>query len=111
MNGTPFVHTTHWKEQAISFEGAEPARYEQKEGKFKLRCEKCGSPIGTWSSKTDEYSIWPSTLNRDRSGKPIGLDLMKPTGHIFYDTRVIDIDDGLPKWDEYEIKAEGKLEK
>jgi hypothetical protein len=35
-------------------------------------------------------------------GKIIGWDLIKPTAHQFYGTRVIDVNDGLSKWEGYE---------
>ncbi len=60
INGAPFIWTSHWKYDAVKWEGADgrtppdfgPAlqTWESMPGrKFKLRCTHCGSPLGTWS--------------------------------------------------------------
>ena len=54
MNGAPFIHTTHWKEGALVWGDLKPARFLQKEGKWKLSCEKCRSPLGTWNEEKKE---------------------------------------------------------
>ncbi|KAF7785197.1 hypothetical protein Agabi119p4_1362 [Agaricus bisporus var. burnettii] len=33
------------------------------------------------------------------------FDKIKPTAHIFYKTRMLDVPDGLPKWDGYENQS------
>ena len=58
------------------------------------------------------YSIWPVLFTRDSAtGKLEARDdpsiwtWLKPTGHIFYETRLFDVNDGLPKWEGYEHKS------
>jgi hypothetical protein len=39
------------------------------------------------------------------AGKIIGIEHVRATAHMFYDTRMLDVDDGLGKWDGYENKS------
>lgn len=50
--------------------------------------------------------MWAATLDRDADGKIIGWDIMKPSAHIFYDTRMLDIKDDLSKWTGYEGQSD-----
>lgn len=55
------------------------------------------------------WTIWPSTLERtdpDGEGPIEGLLLLAPNEHQFYGAwRMLDIQDGLPKWDGYADKS------
>ena len=44
-------------------------------------------------------------LERDKEGKIIGWDDLQPTAHIFYGTRILDINDSLSKWDGYKDRS------
>lgn len=47
-------------------------------------------------------------------GGLIGWDWAKPTDHIFYGTRIMDIDDDLDKWEGFANQSErvvGKLKR
>jgi hypothetical protein len=55
------------------------------------------------------WSVWPVLFSRNIETKRLLIQddadvwaWIKPTGHIFYGTRVLDIDDGLGKWEGYE---------
>ncbi|PRP81786.1 hypothetical protein PROFUN_10775 [Planoprotostelium fungivorum] len=115
LNGAPFIWTTHWKGKAVKFSnipGEEMTKeklkdinnlssYNSKEQKYKLRCTNCGTPMGSWSEKRQGYSLWPSTLERTSDNKIPAMDVLKPTDHIFYGSRSMDIQDNLPKWEGY----------
>ncbi|EPQ32142.1 uncharacterized protein PFL1_00339 [Pseudozyma flocculosa PF-1] len=123
LNGAPFVWTTHWKKDAVAWSssgGEAPLRstvqqqlgdvdglelYESLPGrKFKIRCARCGTPMGSWSEAGERFSIWPSTLERPEGDKAAlaHTDTFRPQGHIFYGPwRVMDIADDLPKYDGY----------
>jgi hypothetical protein len=45
-------------------------------------------------------------LDRNEEGKIVGWDIAKPTTHIFYGTRMLDVNDNLSKWEGYESKSE-----
>ncbi|KAG0149858.1 hypothetical protein CROQUDRAFT_668966 [Cronartium quercuum f. sp. fusiforme G11] len=120
LNGSPFVWTTHWKHQALVWispsmvpfnskvEGGLPETvdvFESMPGrKFKLRCKSCGSPIGSYSTTLSRN---PSNHYSDRHTNPIiGWDLIKPTVHQFYGTRIMDVKDQLTRWAGYEAQSE-----
>ncbi|KAH9812035.1 Mss4-like protein [Melampsora americana] len=131
LNGSPFVWTTHWKEDSLRWlnstkmipfnhlnEGLPDTLeiYESMPGrKYKLRCKKCGSPVGSYSIIKKEWTIWGTTFERfksdenpsdDSTSKIKGWDLIKPNTHIFYGTRIMDIVDELSKWTGYEGQSE-----
>ena len=54
------------------------------------------------NSRTGRCSVWAACLERDEHGQIINKEMIKPNGHIFYSTRMLDIRDGVAKWDGYE---------
>ncbi|MEA2061623.1 MAG: GFA family protein [Thermodesulfobacteriota bacterium] len=58
----------------------------------KVRCGRCGTPIADEGRKM--WLAFPSLFN---FGQQIPASF-KPTCHIFYGTRVMEHQDGLPKW-------------
>jgi len=54
------------------------------------------------TTRTDEVSVWGPHFARDESGRVLRWDEVRPTAHIFYGTRLLDIDDDLGKWEGYE---------
>ena len=42
----------------------------------------------------------------DDLGRILRWDELRPTAHMFYGTRLLDIEDGLGKWEGYEGKSE-----
>jgi len=73
------------------------------------RCKKCGCTIASYNRKLDKWRVWGAQFERDGEGRIIGWDTIKPTAHIFYETRMVDVQDDLGKWVGYEGKSE-KLE-
>jgi hypothetical protein len=61
--------------------------------------------VSSYNAKTDRWSVWGCQLERDENGKIKGWDIAKPTAHMFYGTRVLDVGDGLSKWEGYENKS------
>lgn len=60
----------------------------------KVSCNQCGTPIADEGRRM--WLAFPTLFDFGQStGTP---DAFKPTCHIFYGQRVIDIDDNLPKW-------------
>jgi hypothetical protein len=60
----------------------------------KVRCSKCGTPIADEGRRM--WLAFPSLFN---FGHPARIpESFKPTCHLFYGSRVIDIQDDLPKW-------------
>lgn len=45
-------------------------------------------------------------MKRDEGGKIERWELVKPSAHIFYGTRMLDIKDDLGKWEGYEGKSD-----
>jgi hypothetical protein len=67
------------------------------------RCKTCHSYIGATNSKTNVWSLKSAHLKRDPKTNLIrNFERIRPTAHIFYETRMLDVPDGLPKWDGYE---------
>ncbi len=60
----------------------------------KLRCAGCGTPIA--DEGRNMWLAFPTLF--DFGAPPEVPESIKPTCHIFYDMRVMDMDDGLPKW-------------
>jgi hypothetical protein len=61
--------------------------------------------VASHNTKTDKWSVWGVQFERDESGAMKDLDSVKPTAHIFYETRLVEITDELGKWDGYEGKS------
>ncbi|KAF8295726.1 hypothetical protein DL93DRAFT_2091635 [Clavulina sp. PMI_390] len=77
--------------------------------KHRYRCKTCGANIASWHESKQKWSVWTATFDRKETegqdGPPgtqiSGWEWAKPTDHQFYDTRMLDINDGLPKWEGY----------
>ena len=128
INGAPYIWTTHWKKEAVTWSSpaSSPsaqkqvdARVQQVMGssvttaqlyeslpgrKFKVRCSECGNPMGSWNDAKQQWSIWPSTLARpegDKTGIPV-TEAFPATAHMFYGPGRIATGTGdLPKFAGY----------
>lgn len=60
----------------------------------KVSCARCGTPIADEGRRM--WLAFPSLF--DFGTPPQVPEAFKPTCHIFYGARVMDVDDGLPKW-------------
>ncbi|ESK96248.1 hypothetical protein Moror_7238 [Moniliophthora roreri MCA 2997] len=104
LNGCPFVHTLHFSPSALQWThiGGNTAldmyRVKDKPAKQRFRCKTCGSCIASYHSERQSWSILGAQLER------IPEDF-KPTAHIFYGTRLLDVNDGLDKWEGYQGKS------
>ncbi|GAW09682.1 hypothetical protein LENED_011860 [Lentinula edodes] len=70
--------------------------------KKRFRCKGCGACVASYSTTKFKYSVWAGQFERDEEGKIRNWDLIKPTAHMFYATRMLDFNDELPKWEGYE---------
>ncbi|OJA09790.1 hypothetical protein AZE42_08084 [Rhizopogon vesiculosus] len=103
----------HFDAVAFTWTHSEPHEYQLdfydnplKPYKRRFRCKTCGVGIASYNSQTQRFSVWGATLDRNQEGKIVGWDVAKPTAHIFYGTRLLDVNDNLSKWDGYESKSE-----
>jgi len=80
-----------------------------KSWKTRYRCRKCGVQIASHNNKRKVWSVWGSQLDRNPETNLIKYrepgsamdELIKPTCHMFYGTRLLDVNDGLDKWEGY----------
>jgi hypothetical protein len=68
----------------------------------RTRCRACGVTVASHNSRTGEVSVWGAHFARDESGRVLRWDEVRPTAHIFYGTRLLDVGDDLGKWEGYE---------
>ena len=52
--------------------------------------------------KAGSCSVWGAHLARDTAGRIVDSTRLRPTAHIFYGTRMLDVPDDLGKWEGYE---------
>lgn len=50
--------------------------------------------------------MWGPHFARDESGRVLRWDEVRPTAHIYYGTRLLDINDDLGKWEGYEGESD-----
>ncbi len=60
----------------------------------KVSCALCGTPIADEGRRM--WLAFPTLFDFDEAGKV--PEAFRPTCHIFYGQRAVDVDDGLPKW-------------
>lgn len=60
--------------------------------------------MASYNSQKDVWSVWGAQLERE-DGITKNLEDLKPTAHIFYGTRLVDVNDELGKWEGYENKS------
>lgn len=95
--------------------------FAEKPYKTRYRCKKCGVGVAVHNTLLKKYCVWGALFSRyysessdsesgGSSGTPLVAvgrirqdvwDIIKPDAHIFYGTRMLDIDDGLDKWEGY----------
>ncbi|GLB43534.1 putative glutathione-dependent formaldehyde-activating enzyme [Lyophyllum shimeji] len=103
-----FVHSIHFSASALKWTHAEPhvaALVTFPKGE-NLKCKECGSDVAYKDPEGTRYIVWGAQLERDEQGKTKDWDTVKPTAHIFYGTRVVDVDDELGKWAGYANRSE-----
>lgn len=99
----------HFNGPAFSWTHAEPHEavldfYDNhlKPWKRRWRCKKCGSNVASYNSRTEKWSVWGAEMARDEFGSIRSWEVAKPSAHIFYGTRMLNVNDDLPKWEGYE---------
>jgi len=113
LTSCPFVHTVHFPDSAFMWTHEEPNEKvlhtfspPEKQYKTRYRCSNCGACVASKNSKANKWSIWVSQLERNEEGKLKYCEELKPTAHMFYGTRMVDVNDGIGKWLGYENKSE-----
>ncbi|EIM92394.1 uncharacterized protein STEHIDRAFT_89359 [Stereum hirsutum FP-91666 SS1] len=109
LNACPYNWTIHNDASNFTFTHPQPHAERldsfvnpDKPWKTRFRCKTCGCTVASKNSKTNNVSVWGPHLERDNEGMIKRSDEVKPTAHIFYGTRIADVNDGLPKWEGYE---------
>ncbi|KAJ6623056.1 Mss4-like protein [Mycena sp. CBHHK59/15] len=112
LSGSAFIWTIHFPAAAFSWSHEEPRDAaldlyvtDGKPWKTRYRCKRCGGCVSSYNSKTEHWSVWGAQLERDDGGETKNIDEVKPTAHIFYGTRLVDVKDDLGKWEGYEDKS------
>ncbi|KAI0087162.1 Mss4-like protein [Irpex rosettiformis] len=130
LSGCPFVHTVHFPASQFSWiipdysppssptfspsPHSEPKHLSlldtysipNRPHKTRFRCKNCGACVASYNSLKDTFSIWGAHLSRDGQGKIERWEVVKPSAHIFYGTRMVEVRDGLGKWEGYEGRSE-----
>ncbi|KAJ7595007.1 Mss4-like protein [Mycena floridula] len=108
LNAAAFIHTLHFSAASFSWTSSDFETSHDtfcltsKPWKKRVRCKTCGTCVASYNSKKDSFSVWGVQLNRDEaSGKIKDWEAVRPTEHIFYGTRLVEVDDTLPKWEGY----------
>ncbi|KAK7063888.1 Mss4-like protein [Favolaschia claudopus] len=109
MNGAAFIWTIHFPATAFIWTHSEPHSValnsyaaEDKPWKTRYRCKNCGVCVASRNTETESVSVWGVQLERHEDGATKDLDSVRPTAHIFYATRIVDVQDNLGKWEGYE---------
>ena len=106
-----FILTVHFPASCVRWIHPEPqadalASYSvsTKPWKLRWRCRICGCTVATHNTRQDKWSVYGAHFDRNASGI-IGWDTIRPTAHIFYETRLVDVQDDLGKWTGYENES------
>ncbi|KAJ7292927.1 Mss4-like protein [Mycena rebaudengoi] len=109
MTGSALIWTIHVASEVFSWTHSEPHDAaldsyvtEGKTYKTRYRCKRCGCCVSSYNSNTEHWSVFGPQLERVEGGEIKNLDIVKPTAHIFYGTRLVDVADELGKWEGYE---------
>lgn len=111
LQGAPYTRYAYFPPGAIKPRpGSEEfvVKFNSSENLARYHCGVCGAPVyGVNSAKGFECMGCPiAALEREPNGKVLNGEGIKLNGHIFYDTRVADVDDGVPKHAGYPPEAE-----
>lgn len=89
-HSAPINAWSGWPANKVSVSG--PITESDKDpGSGRISCSKCGGNVANRKPTAKMMVIYPMTLANS------GLDF-QPNMHIFYDERVMDVNDGLPKF-------------
>jgi len=109
--GSAFIWTIHFPAAAFAWTHSDPPNIvldtyvtEGKPWKTRYRCKNCGCCVASYNDKTMAWSVWGTQLERENEVTK-NLDGVEPSAHIFYGTRLVDVNDELGKWEGYENKS------
>ncbi|KAK0199143.1 Mss4-like protein [Armillaria mellea] len=106
IKAAAFSHTIHFPGSSFSWtHNAAMDVYPSKPGQDRYRCANCGTVVACHKTESNKWSVYGGQIERDAAGKIMHWELLKPTAHQFYDTRMVDVLDDLGKWDGYENKS------
>ena len=80
-----------WPTDAVTFSGGETITSKTSDASGRVSCAKCGGCLANHKPKVNMTVVYPMTL----AGSGLAY---RPAFHIFYDERVMDVADGLPKF-------------
>lgn len=109
IHGAPMQWAVIFHKDAIRFvAGEESLVYYNSDSKqkehtlpCKVSCPDCGTLIADEGRRM--WLVFPSLFQFDDDEVP---ESFKPSCHIFYGQRIVDIDDGLPKWSGHKDKSD-----
>lgn len=110
LHGAPMQWAAIFQKHDVSFTaGAQHLRFynstldrHERVPPCKVSCALCGTLIAD-----DGRNMWLAFPTLFDFGSPPRVpEAFKPTCHIFYDMRVMDVDDGLPKWSGHKGSSE-----
>ncbi|KXN88585.1 hypothetical protein AN958_07104 [Leucoagaricus sp. SymC.cos] len=109
LNGCSVVHGLHYPSGSFTWTHGNPDAIFTKASKGHAwtvwRCQRCYTFIAAHNGSEEKWSVKGSHFKRNAKGSIENWDLVKPTAHIFYSTRMFDVLDDLPKWEGYEYKS------
>jgi hypothetical protein len=70
----------------------------------KVSCNHCRAPL--FDEGRNMVLVYPSTMGFERGKVPRDF---QPSAHIFYEERVMDVQDGVPKWSKHKGKEGSEL--
>lgn len=107
--GCVYVHGLHYPASSFSWAHQKPEAIftkSTKESKWKVwRCQRCLTFIAAHNPSRGKWSVKSSHFERNAKGLIENWERVKPRAHIFYGTRMLDVQDDLPKWEGYEYKS------
>ncbi|KAF8588325.1 hypothetical protein K439DRAFT_1406370 [Ramaria rubella] len=113
LSGCPFIHTIHVSDSDFTWTTSDATSaldtyvIPDKTWKTRYRCKKCGVCVASYNSQKNKWSLWGPTFSRDEEGRIDSKvwEIVKPDAHIFYGTRMLDVDDDLGKWEGYKDES------
>ncbi|KAK7043014.1 hypothetical protein VNI00_008752 [Paramarasmius palmivorus] len=98
LTGCPFIHSIHFDPSAFQWThiGGDAAwdvyQVKDKPAMNRYRCKTCGACVAMFHDQFKRWCIWGAQLEHV-------AEELKPKVHVFYDTRLLDVNDGLDKWE------------
>ena len=102
LHGAPFVHFLGFPKPNVQVTGGRASIVEvaSSKGMNRYSCGVCSARVYNENLSEDSgfIGVPAMALERGADGKIVDMEKIAPTGHIFYDDRVVDMDDDLPKF-------------